>query len=172
MAALELPEEAWPQQDLREWRRVWREGRGQRLAQDRRRDFPSWQRDPERRGTGLGSQTGWEMRWSSWETACCALRLAVSDDAAGRGRFRSWTGLYLWLWELGRVLHLLGLSQREILKDAVLLALKMEGGRLRPRKAGVSRIWKSLPWSLQEKEDPNNTLVWGLLTSRMIIQLR
>ena len=51
------------------------------------------------------------------------------------------------------------MSQREILKDAVLLALKMEGGRLRPRKAGVSRIWKSLPWSLQKKEGPNNTLV-------------
>ena len=36
------------------------------------------------------------------------------------------------------------MSQREILKDAVLLALKTEGGRLRPRKAGVSRIWKRL----------------------------
>lgn len=33
-----------------------------------------------------------------------------------------------------------GLSQREMLKDAVLLALTMEGGRLRPRKAAVPGI--------------------------------
>lgn len=63
------------------------------------------------------------------------------------------------------------MSQREILKDAMLLALKTEGGRLKPRKAGVLRIWKRLPWSLQKEQGPNNTLISGLLTSRMIIHL-
>ena len=57
MAAVELPEKAWPRQDLREWRRVWRGSRGQSLAQDGRRGFTRWWGDPERRGTGLGSQT-------------------------------------------------------------------------------------------------------------------